>query len=148
MRTVSYLFKGSISSVVFQYFMLQKRQKNFFFAGFSFADYEGLPATQEKAGDDLYEFMIQFFTLFPEYQANEFYVFGESYAGQFSSIKSYAQFLKFFVCSRSFGCLPNICITVLQWLLLKFKKKQKKKKGLISLLLFPYGFLQVSGFQL
>jgi vitellogenic carboxypeptidase-like protein len=51
-------------------------------AGFSFGDYAGLPATQVDAGDDLYEFLIQWFTLFPEYQPNDFYVFGESYAGK------------------------------------------------------------------
>ncbi len=51
-------------------------------AGFSFGDYDGLPASQQDAGDDLYEFLRQFFLLFPEYQHNEFYVFGESYAGK------------------------------------------------------------------
>jgi carboxypeptidase C (cathepsin A) len=31
----------------------------------------------------LYECLIQFFKLFPEYQTNPFYPFGESYAGKF-----------------------------------------------------------------
>ena len=31
---------------------------------------------------DLYSFLTQFFTLYPQYQPNDFYVFGESYAGK------------------------------------------------------------------
>jgi len=42
----------------------------------------GLPTTQQHAGEDLYSFLTQFFTLYPEYQPNDFYVFGESYAGK------------------------------------------------------------------
>jgi len=30
---------------------------------------------------DMYEFFQQWFQLFPEYQQNDFYNFGESYAG-------------------------------------------------------------------
>ena len=30
---------------------------------------------------DLYSFLTQFFKLYPMYQPNDFYVFGESYAG-------------------------------------------------------------------
>ena len=51
-------------------------------AGYSFAKPEGLPTTQSEVADDLYAFLIQFFTLFPEYQPNPFYAFGESYAGK------------------------------------------------------------------
>ena len=31
----------------------------------------------------MYEFLIQWFTLFPQYQKNPFFPFGESYAGKF-----------------------------------------------------------------
>ena len=51
-------------------------------AGYSFANPEGLPSTQSEVADDLYEFLVQFFTLFPEYRGNAFYAFGESYAGK------------------------------------------------------------------
>ena len=33
--------------------------------------------------DNLYECLQQWFTLFPQYQQNPFYAFGESYAGKF-----------------------------------------------------------------
>ena len=32
-------------------------------------------------GDDLYEFLTQWFTVFEEYKENDFFAFGESYAG-------------------------------------------------------------------
>ena len=52
-------------------------------AGFSYAQDEGLPRSQEDVARDMYEALTQWFTMFPEYQANEFYAFGESYAGKF-----------------------------------------------------------------
>ena len=39
--------------------------------------------SQVDVGRDLYEMLTQWFTLFPEYQSHDFYVFGESYAGNF-----------------------------------------------------------------
>jgi len=53
-------------------------------AGFSYTTDpdNGLPTTQQHAGEDLYSFLTQFFTLYPQYQPNDFYVFGESYAGK------------------------------------------------------------------
>lgn len=51
-------------------------------AGFSYATYDGLPSNQEEFARDLYEFLLQWFTLFPEYQKNDFYAFGESYGGK------------------------------------------------------------------
>jgi carboxypeptidase C (cathepsin A) len=38
---------------------------------------------QDDVGRELYECLIQFYKLFPEYQGNKFYPFGESYAGKF-----------------------------------------------------------------
>jgi len=52
-------------------------------AGYSYSDPEGLPEYQNDVADDLYEALIQFYTLFPEYQQTQFYAFGESYAGKF-----------------------------------------------------------------
>merc|ERR1712123_288118 len=43
-------------------------------AGFSFSD--ALPTTQEAVTDNLYEFLQQWYTLFPTYQSNPFYAFG------------------------------------------------------------------------
>ena len=54
-------------------------------AGYSYSDPNGLPTTQEDVARDLYECLIQWFTMFPEYQPNEFYAFGESYAGEYTS---------------------------------------------------------------
>ena len=53
------------------------------YLGFSYADSNGLPTTQEDVGRDLYEFLTQWYTLYPEFQPLPFYAFGESYAGKF-----------------------------------------------------------------
>ncbi len=45
------------------------------------ADY---PLFIEESTDDLFEFLQQFFTLFPEYAASPFYAFGESYGGKYA----------------------------------------------------------------
>ena len=67
-------------------------------AGYSFSN--KLPTTNNDVTDNLYEFLQQWYKLFPEYQAifliilfstyfhisyqgNPFYAFGESYAGKF-----------------------------------------------------------------
>ena len=50
-------------------------------AGFSYSD--KLPTTEEEIANNLYQFLIQWFTLFPQYQSNPFFPFGESYAGKF-----------------------------------------------------------------
>jgi len=49
--------------------------------GFSFS--EVLSTTQEEVSKNLYELLQQWFTLFPQYQKNPFYVFGESYGGKY-----------------------------------------------------------------
>nr|XP_023012514.1 venom serine carboxypeptidase-like [Leptinotarsa decemlineata] len=50
--------------------------------GFSFTD-GGYAQNETKVGEDLYEALKQFFTLFPELQKNDFFVTGESYAGKY-----------------------------------------------------------------
>jgi len=50
-------------------------------AGFSYSD--KLPRSQDDVSQNLYNLLQQWFTLFPMYQENEFYPFGESYAGKF-----------------------------------------------------------------
>jgi len=42
-----------------------------------------LPETQKEVTDNLYEFLQQWFKLFPSYQSNPYYSFGESYAGKY-----------------------------------------------------------------
>ena len=56
--------------------------------GYSHTLPEGFVTTQEEVGVDLYEFLTQFFTLFPEYADNDFYAFGESYAGKYIPVIS------------------------------------------------------------
>lgn len=53
----------------------------YFILGYSFSD--KLPTTNKEVTDNLYEFLQQWYKLFPEYQGNPFYPFGESYAGKF-----------------------------------------------------------------
>ncbi|KAM3873372.1 putative serine carboxypeptidase CPVL [Diretmus argenteus] len=52
--------------------------------GFSFTDDDrGFAQNQDDVGRDLYSALTQFFQIFPEYQSNEFYATGESYAGKY-----------------------------------------------------------------
>jgi len=39
--------------------------------------------SQDDVGDDLYEFLTQWFTIFEEFKGNDFFAFGESYAGKY-----------------------------------------------------------------
>ncbi|KAF7288075.1 hypothetical protein GWI33_000128 [Rhynchophorus ferrugineus] len=56
--------------------------------GFSFTD-SGFAQNETKVGDDLYSALVQFFTLFPDLQNNDFYVTGESYGGKYVPSISY-----------------------------------------------------------
>ena len=47
--------------------------------GFSYG--LGLDHDEEQVGNDMCDFLQQFFKAHPEYQQNSFYTFGESYAG-------------------------------------------------------------------
>lgn len=54
--------------------------------GFSFTDKdEGYAKNQIDVGENLYSALVQFFTLFPDLQPNDFYATGESYAGKYVS---------------------------------------------------------------
>ncbi|GFX54269.1 probable serine carboxypeptidase CPVL [Trichonephila clavipes] len=50
--------------------------------GFSFTTSKiGYCRNEDDVSTDLYNFLLQFFTMFPEYRDNDFYIAGESYAG-------------------------------------------------------------------
>uniref|UniRef100_A0A667ZJR3 Probable serine carboxypeptidase CPVL n=1 Tax=Myripristis murdjan TaxID=586833 RepID=A0A667ZJR3_9TELE len=52
--------------------------------GFSFTeDDRGFAQNQDDVGRDLYSALTQFFQIFPEFQSNDFYATGESYAGKY-----------------------------------------------------------------
>ncbi|XP_018596088.1 putative serine carboxypeptidase CPVL isoform X1 [Scleropages formosus] len=52
--------------------------------GFSFCDDDrGYARNQDDVGRDLYSALTQFFQIFSEYQHNDFYATGESYAGKY-----------------------------------------------------------------
>jgi vitellogenic carboxypeptidase-like protein len=53
--------------------------------GFSFSDMgeKGYKLTQDGYTHDLYNFVLQFFKLFPEYKSRQFYIGGQSYAGKY-----------------------------------------------------------------
>lgn len=52
--------------------------------GFSYTEKEaGYVKNQVEVGRDLYQALLQFYTLFPEWRPNDFYVTGESYAGKY-----------------------------------------------------------------
>ena len=54
-----------------------------FLSGFSFTENDsGYARNQTDIARDLYSAIIQFFLLFPEYNSNDFYLTGESYAGK------------------------------------------------------------------
>nr|ABF22393.1 carboxypeptidase vitellogenic-like [Takifugu rubripes] len=58
--------------------------------GFSFTDDDrGFARNQDDVGRDLHCALTQFFQIFPEYQLNEFYATGESYAGKYVPAISY-----------------------------------------------------------
>nr|XP_003935214.2 probable serine carboxypeptidase CPVL [Saimiri boliviensis boliviensis] len=55
-------------------------------SGFSFTDdTHGYALNEDDVARDLYSALIQFFQIFPEFQNNDFYVTGESYAGKYVS---------------------------------------------------------------
>lgn len=57
--------------------------------GYSFTSANGYAQNETKVGSDLYGALTQFFELFPELQANEFYVSGESYGGKYVPAVAY-----------------------------------------------------------
>lgn len=57
-------------------------------AGYSFTE-SGYAQNETQIGLDLYNALVQFFTMFPELQKNDFYIAGESYAGKYVPAISY-----------------------------------------------------------
>ncbi|XP_041366345.1 probable serine carboxypeptidase CPVL isoform X2 [Gigantopelta aegis] len=58
--------------------------------GFSFTAMDsGYANTEDDVARDLYSCLTQFFTVFPDYQKNDFYITGESYAGKYVPAISY-----------------------------------------------------------
>ncbi|XP_076241218.1 venom serine carboxypeptidase [Calliopsis andreniformis] len=59
--------------------------------GFSFTDdKKGYATTETDVGRNVHTALVQFFKLFPELQANDFYVTGESYGGKYVPAVSHA----------------------------------------------------------
>lgn len=59
-------------------------------AGFSFTDDpQGYAVNEDDVAQDLFSALMQFFQLFPEFQENDFYVTGQSYAGKFVPALAY-----------------------------------------------------------
>nr|CAI5866224.1 unnamed protein product [Callosobruchus analis] len=58
--------------------------------GFSFTDHEdGYARNETQIGNELYNALQQFFTLFPELRKNYFFITGASYAGKYISVLAY-----------------------------------------------------------
>jgi vitellogenic carboxypeptidase-like protein len=58
--------------------------------GFSFTGSgDGYSRNEDQVGRNLYEALTQFYTMFPQYQAGDFYVTGESYGGKYVPAISY-----------------------------------------------------------
>lgn len=51
--------------------------------GFSYGDKSEYDTNEKEVGDDMFQFLQQFFAAHKEYQQQEFYVFGESYGGHY-----------------------------------------------------------------
>lgn len=56
--------------------------------GYSFTN-NGYVQNEAQVGADLYNALIQFFTMFPDLQKNDFFIAGESYAGKYVPAISY-----------------------------------------------------------
>jgi vitellogenic carboxypeptidase-like protein len=63
-----------------------------YFTGYSFTKSDdGYARNETVIGEELYNALLQFFQLFPELQKNEFYVTGESYAGNSKNVCSLSE---------------------------------------------------------
>ncbi|GAB6030156.1 hypothetical protein CHUAL_014171 [Chamberlinius hualienensis] len=52
--------------------------------GYSYTSFFGYSTNDAQVGNIVYQFVLQFFKLFPQYVNNEFYISGESYGGRFA----------------------------------------------------------------
>lgn len=53
-----------------------------YFQGFSFTEHnDGYATNFTTVGEQLFEALIQFYTMFPEQRSNPFYIIAESYGG-------------------------------------------------------------------
>lgn len=60
--------------------------------GFSYGDVSEYDTDETMVGDDMFHFLQSFFTAKPEYQKQDFYVFGESYGGHYVPAIAYRVF--------------------------------------------------------
>jgi cathepsin A (carboxypeptidase C) len=51
--------------------------------GFSYSDRSGYDSTEAEVSEDLYHFIIDFLKAYPQFQENDFFITGESYAGHY-----------------------------------------------------------------
>lgn len=57
--------------------------KKIVFLGFSFTEHkDGYATNFTTVGEQLFEALIQFYTMFPEQRPNPFYIIAESYGGK------------------------------------------------------------------
>lgn len=52
--------------------------------GFSYSDQSGLDHNETQVGDDMYLFLQAFYSRYPKFLKNDFFVYGESYGGHFA----------------------------------------------------------------
>lgn len=59
-----------------------------YFLGFSFTEHnDGYATNFSSVGLQLFEALIQFYTMFPEQRTNPFYIIAESYGGKYIANK-------------------------------------------------------------
>ena len=52
--------------------------------GFSYSDQGGLDHNETQVGNDMYAFLQSFYSRFPKFLKNDFFIYGESYGGHFA----------------------------------------------------------------
>ena len=64
------------------YFKWQNTEECIYCKGFSHTYTNAFVTNEDEVARNLYNMLEQWFNMFPEYQANNFFAFGESYAGK------------------------------------------------------------------